>query len=320
MCEEPVRARGQNGTILFYSEASDPSWATELQKVLPAFVVRTRPEDTDPPDVVAAIVWKYPAGMLKQFENLRLIQVLGAGVDHLWSDHCLPKHVPIARLVDPGLTARMTEYVLLHTLALHRRLPELRNAQCKGTWHYLHPRPPADTCVGIMGLGVLGRSCADALAGIGFNVIGWSRSRKPNMAAQTYIGVADLGEFKRRADIIVLLLPLTSATENLIDSHFLDGVRDGAALINVGRGALIVENALIAALDGGRLRHAVLDVFRTEPLPAEHIFWSHPKITITPHNSSATNPATALGQIVENIRRAMAGEKLLHLVDPVIGY
>jgi glyoxylate/hydroxypyruvate reductase len=129
---------------------------------------------------------------------------------------------------------------------------------------------------------------------------------------QTYIGAADLDEFKRRADIIVLLLPLTSATEHLIDSQFLAGIRDGAALINVGRGALIVENALIAALDAGRLRRAVLDVFRTEPLPAEHVFWSHPKITITPHNSSATNPATALGQIVENIRRAMAGEKLLH--------
>jgi glyoxylate/hydroxypyruvate reductase len=315
-----VRRSGQSGTILFYSEASDPSWPTELQKAFPTFAVRTRPEDTDPTDVVAAIVWKYPAGMLQQFANLRLIQVLGAGVDHLWSDPCLPKHVPIARLVDPGLTARMTEYVLLHSLALHRRLPELRSAQCKNTWRYLHPRPPADTCVGIMGLGVLGRSCAAALAGIGFNAIGWSRSRKSNMAVQTYIGAADLDEFKRRADIIVLLLPLTSATENLIDSHFLAGVRDGAALINVGRGALIVENALIAALDAGRLRHAVLDVFRTEPLPAEHAFWSHPKITITPHNSSATNPATALGQIVENIRRATAGEKLLHPVDPLIGY
>jgi len=311
---------GQSGTILFYSEASDPRWPTELQKAFPAFAVRTRPEDTDPTDVVAAIVWKYPAGMLQQFSNLRLIQVLGAGVDHLWSDPYLPKHVPIARLVDPGLTARMTEYVLLHSLALHRRLPELRDAQCKNTWRYLHPRPPADTCVGIMGLGVLGSSCAAALAGLGFNVIGWSRSRKSNVAVQAYIGAGDLDEFKCRADIIVLLLPLTSATENLIDSHFLAGVRDGAALINVGRGALIVENALIAALDTGRLRHAVLDVFRTEPLPTEHAFWSHPKITITPHNSSATNPATALGQIVENIRRATAGEKLLHPVDPIIGY
>jgi glyoxylate/hydroxypyruvate reductase A len=171
-----------------------------------------------------------------------------------------------------------------------------------------------------MGLGVLGRSCAGALAGVGFNVIGWSRSRKPHIAVETYIGAEGLDAFKRRADILVLLLPLTSATENLVDARFLAGVRDGMALINVGRGALIVDDALIGALDAGRLRHAVLDVFRTEPLPAEHAFWSHPKITITPHNSSATNPATALGQIVENIGRAMAGDEPLHLVNPVIGY
>jgi glyoxylate/hydroxypyruvate reductase len=208
-----VRTSGQSRTILFYSKASDPSWPTELQKAFPAFAVRTHPEDTDPTDVVAAIVWKSPAGMLQQFANLQLIQVLGAGVDHLWSDPCLPKHVPIARLVDPGLTARMTEYVLLHSLALHRRLPELRSAQRENTWRYLHPSPPADTCVGIMGLGVLGRSCVAALAGIGFNAIGWSRSGKPNIPVQTYIGAADL--VKRRADIIVLLLPLTSATEHL---------------------------------------------------------------------------------------------------------
>ena len=315
-----MRTSGQRGTILFYSEASHPSWPAELQKAFPAFAVRTRPEDTDAEDVVAAIVWKYPAGMLQRFANLRLIQVLGAGVDHLWSDPCLPTHVPIARLVDPGLTARMTEYVLLHSLALHRRLPELRSAQSEHTWRYLPPRPPAETCVGIMGLGVLGRSCVSALASVGFSVVGWSRSPKADAGVPTYSGAADLEEFKRRADVIVLLLPLTRATESLIDAAFLAGIRDGTALINVGRGALIVDDDLIAALDAGRLRHAVLDVFRTEPLPADHAFWSHPKITITPHNSSATNPATALGQIVENVHRALAGEKLLNAVDPVIGY
>jgi glyoxylate/hydroxypyruvate reductase A len=315
-----VGASGQRGTILFYSEASHPSWPAELQKAFPAFSVQTRPEDTDAEDVVAAIVWKYPTGMLQRFANLRLIQVLGAGVDHLWSDPCLPTQVPIARLIDAGLTARMTEYVLMHSLALHRRLPELRSAQSEHTWRYLHPKPPAETCIGIMGLGVLGRSCVSALTSMGFTTIGWSRSRKADAGVPTYIGAADLEEFKRRADIIVLLLPLTSATENLVDAAFLAGFRDGTALINVGRGALIVDEDLIAALDAGRLRHAVLDVFRTEPLPADHAFWSHPKITITPHNSSATNPATALGQIVENVRRALAGEKLLNPVDPVIGY
>jgi glyoxylate/hydroxypyruvate reductase len=315
-----VPTSGQRGTILYYSEASHPSWPAELQKAFPAFTVRTRPEDTDAEDVVAAIVWKYPSGMLQRFANLRLIQVLGAGVDHLWSDPCLPTHVPIARLVDPGLTARMSEYVLLHSLALHRRLPELRSAQSEHAWRYLHPKPPAETCVGIMGHGVLGHSCISALAGIGFTVIGWSRSPKVDVGVPIYIGAADLEQFKRRADIIVLLLPLTRATESLIDAAFLAGIRDGTALINVGRGALIVDDDLIAALDAGRLRHAVLDVFRTEPLPADHAFWNHPKITITPHNSSATNPATALGQIVENVHRALAGEKLLNPVDPAIGY
>jgi len=315
-----VRANGQRGTILFYSQASHPSWPAELQKAFPAFAVRTRPEDTDAEDVVAAIVWKYPPGMLRRFVNLRLIQVLGAGVDHLWSDPCLPTHVPIARLVDPGLTARMTEYVLLHSLALHRRLPDLRSAQSEHTWLYVAPKPPAETCVGIMGLGVLGRSCASALASIGFTAIGWSRSHKMDAGVPTYIGATDLEEFKRRADVIVLLLPLTLATENVIDAAFLAGIRDGTALINVGRGALIVDDDLIAALDAGRLRHAVLDVFRTEPLPADHVFWSHPKITVTPHNSSATNPATALGQIIENVHRAMAGEKLLNPVDRLLGY
>jgi glyoxylate/hydroxypyruvate reductase len=315
-----VPTSGQRGTILFYSEASHPSWPDVLQKAFPAFTVRTRPENTDAEDVVAAIVWKYPTGMLQRFANLRLIQVLGAGVDHLWSDPCLPTHVPIARLVDPGLTARMSEYVLLHSLALHRRLPELRSAQNEHAWRYLHPKPPAETCVGIMGLGVLGRSCLTALVGIGFTVIGWSRSPKADVVVPTYIGAADLEQFKRRADIIVLLLPLTRATENVIDAAFLAGIRDGTALINVGRGALIVDDDLIAALDAGRLRHAVLDVFRTEPLPADHAFWNHPKITITPHNSSATNPATALGQIVENVHRALAGKKLLNPVDPMIGY
>jgi glyoxylate/hydroxypyruvate reductase len=258
--------------------------------------------------------------MLQQFPNLRLIQVLGAGVDHLWSDPDLPKHVPIARLVDSGLTARITEYVLLHVLALHRRLPELRSAQDAHQWRYVHPSPPAETCVGIMGLGILGRSCAAALVGVGFTVIGWTRSHRSDAIVPSYIGTADLDAFKRRADILVLLLPLTPATENLVDSAFLGGIRDGTALINVGRGGLIVDDALIAALDAGRLRHAVLDVFRTEPLPSEHAFWSHPKVTVTPHNSSATNPATAVGQIVENVRRAMSGEQLLNPVDPAIGY
>ncbi len=307
-------------TILFHSPLSDRAWPGALQTALPGFTVRTQPEDVDPADVVAAVVWRHPPGMLAPFANLRLIQVLGAGVDHLWSDDRLPRTVPIARLVDPGLTARMAEYVLAHVLALHRRVPELQRAQRERTWRYLHPTPPEQTCVGILGLGVLGRNCAGILSKFGFTTIGWSRTAKPDLGMTTYVGASGLAEFRQRADIIVLLLPLTSETADFVDAEFLAGIRPGAALINVGRGQLIVDDDLITALDTGRLRHAVLDVFRTEPLPADHAFWAHPGITITPHNSSATNPVTAVAQVAQNVQRVLAGQAPLHPVDPAVGY
>jgi glyoxylate/hydroxypyruvate reductase A len=313
-------ASAHGKTILFYSPNSDRAWPGALQAALPEFAVRTQPEDVEPDDVIAAVVWRYPPGMLERFRNLRLIQVLGAGVDHLWSDDRLPSAVPITRLVDPGLTARMTEYVLAHALALHRRAPELRQAQSERAWRYIHPTPPDQSCIGMLGLGVLGQSCAKALAGIGFSVVGWSRTGKPDLGFETYSGPAGLATFKQRADIIVLLLPLTRDTENFVDAGFLAGLRKDAALINVGRGQLVVDDDLIAALDAGTLRHAVLDVFRTEPLPPEHAFWDHPKITVTPHNSSATNPTTAVDQVARNVRRALAGEAPLHPVDRAVGY
>ncbi|WP_165933819.1 NAD(P)-dependent oxidoreductase [Aquabacter spiritensis] len=258
--------------------------------------------------------------MLEPLSNLRLIQVLGAGVDHVLADTRLPKGVPIARLVDPGLTARMTEYVLLHTLALHRRLDMSARAQKDRRWDFIPPAPPERCCVGILGLGQLGLSCASALSGVGFKVIGWSRSRKEGLRFETYAGPGGLSAFRRQCDVLVLLLPLTAQTCGLVDARFLEDVQDGATLINVARGALVEDADLIAALDGGRLRHAVLDVFRQEPLPADHPFWIHPRITVTPHNSSATNPDTALDRITENIRLAMAGLRPLDLVDPGAGY
>lgn len=306
--------------ILFHSEASDPRWPDAIQSALPEFNVRRTLDEVPPEDVVAAVVWKHPPGMLEPLANLRLIQVLGAGVDHFLADTRLPKGVPIARLVDPGLTARMTEYVLLHTLALHRRLDETAEAQRERRWEFIHPTPPEQSCVGILGLGQLGLSCAFALSAFGFKVVGWSRSRKQSTQFDTYAGEGELAKFRRQCDVLVLLLPLTAQTSGLVDSRFLEDVRDGAALINVARGALIDDADLIAALDHGRLRHAVLDVFRQEPLPVDHPFWTHPKITVTPHNSSATNPDTAIGQITENIHRAVSGLSPLNIVDPRAGY
>jgi len=309
----------QSGTILFHSPGSHESWPRELQKALPSYNVHTSFAEVDPDDVVAAVVWNPPSGMLTSMRNLRLIQVMGAGVESLLSDQ-LPLGVPVARLVDPGLTVRMSEYVLMHCLSLHRQVPDLQRAQRAHDWTYIAPAPPSETCVGILGVGVLGSSCARILSSAGFSVVGWSRSKKTDPGFPCYSGRHELEEFKRRADIIVILLPLTDETENLVDDDFFAGVKRGAALINVGRGKHVVEDALINALDTGVLRHAVLDVFRTEPLPKYHSFWDHPKITVTPHNSSATHPATALEQVVENIKLAAAGLPPKNQVDLERGY
>jgi glyoxylate/hydroxypyruvate reductase A len=307
-------------TILFLSEVSDKNWPSALARAFPEHRVATRLKDADPGNTVAAMVWKHPYGSLSAYRNLRVLINLGAGVDHIVGDPGLPAGVPIVRLVDPGLTASMAEYVLMHCLSLHRRAPELRAAQAECRWKFVAPAPTSSTCIGILGFGKLGQACAEQLSKVGFNIIGWKRTPGFADGYELHHGQDGLTTFCSRADIVVVLLPSTESTRNLLDRDVFGRMRKGAALINVGRGDLVVEGDLLTALDGGRLRHAVLDVFRTEPLPAEHLFWTHPRITITPHNSSATNPATALQQVSENIRRALAGEPLFNQIDPAAGY
>jgi glyoxylate/hydroxypyruvate reductase A len=308
------------GTILFLSALSDSSWPSALQSAFPDHQVVTRLPDASPETTVAAVVWKHPYGSLAAHENLRVLVNLGAGVDHIIGDPALPAGVPIVRLVDPGLTARMTEYVLMHCLALHRRVPELRKAQDERLWQFQAPAPPGRCCVGILGFGKLGQACARSLSAVGFEVIGWKRTPEEARGFAVYSGMDGLREFCARTDILVILLPSTAATRDLVDQRFFDRMKAGAALINVGRGDLLVEADLLAALNDGHLRHAVLDVFRTEPLTRDHPFWSHPRITISPHNSSATDPATAREHVIENIRRAFRGDELLDRIDPAIGY
>lgn len=306
--------------VLFHSPSSLPTWRSDLAAVLPELDVVDDLRDIAPARVVAAVVWRYPPGMLRPLTSLRLIQVLGAGVDHIVGDTALPPGVPVARLVDESLTRCMSLYVAMHAIALHRREPELRRAQAEGRWTYIHPLHPSSTCVGVMGLGALGLACARTLASLGFAVAGWSRTPKPGLGFPTFAGETGLEAFQRLVNSYVLLLPMTPATDRIVDRRFLARATAGATLINVGRGGLIDDDALVEALDGDRLRHVVLDVFRTEPLPADHRFWRHPRITITPHNSSGTNPATALAQIAANVRRALAGELPDNLVDLARGY
>jgi glyoxylate/hydroxypyruvate reductase A len=307
--------------LIFISEYSDTrGWQRELTRLLPEVEFRVWPEIGRAEDIRAALVWKHPHDALPRFPNLQLVVSLGAGVDFIFQDPNLPDSVPVVRVVDAGLTRRIVEYVVLHVLALHRRLPELNAAQRAGQWRFIRPVDPAAACVGIMGIGNLGSHALAALGQFGFRLAGWSRTAKSLPGVQCFHGAAGLPEFLRGCDILVCLLPSTPATDDLIDATLFDQLPEGAAFISLGRGSTVVDEDLIAALDRGRLRDAVLDVFRTEPLPAGHPFWSHPKITITPHNSSATDPVSAAPQVADNIRRALAGQPVLNRVDRATGY
>lgn len=306
--------------LLFHSPQSDPSWPARLAEALPEVEVTTDLATPEPGRVAGAVVWAPPPGALARFPRLRFVQVLGAGVDHLLADPSLPPGLPVARLLDPGLVRLVAEYVLTHALALHRGLPALARAQAEGRWAYAAPRPASEATVGVLGLGTIGAAAARLLAAAGFRVLGWSRTPKPDAPCPALCGPEGLARLQTEADILVLLLPLTPATRDLVDAAFLERLKPGACLINAGRGALVVEDDLRAALDRGQVGHAVLDVVRTEPLPPGHPFWTHPRVTLTPHNAGATRPASALAAVVANVRRGLAGLPLEGRVDRTAGY
>lgn len=261
-----------------------------------------------------------PSGWISDFSpfsRTKAVLSLWAGVERIIGNTSLTQ--PLARMVDPALREGMREWVAGHVLRHHLGLDRdiCRKDQA---WQPHIPPLARNRQVGVLGLGVLGAACAEALAGLGFQVSGWSRRPKNLAGAATFSGDAGLGEVLRRAEILVLLLPLTPQTKNILDAAALALLPKGAVVINPGRGALIDDEALLAALDRGQLSHATLDVFRTEPLPPAHKFWAHPGITVTPHIASATRPDSAAGVIAENIRRGEAGQPFLHLVDRRAGY
>ena len=278
------------------------------------------PEIGDPAEIDYALVWRPEPGFLASLPNLKLILSLGAGIDHLLGDPQLPRHLPIIRLVDPHLTAAMSEYVVLQVLRLHRRDLDYRAQQESRVWRELDQQNAADRRVGILGLGELGQDVATKLKALGFDVAGWSRSEKNVSGIGSYAGAAGLPPLLGRSEILVCLLPLTAETEGILNTSTLALLPKGAALVNAARGAHLVEEDLLAALASGQISAAVLDVFREEPLPADHPFWHHPRIIVTPHVAAFTNPATAAPIILDNIRRFEEGRPLLNRVDPARGY
>lgn len=308
--------------LLFFSGIDDPGqWRATLARLAPDVTMRIWPgEVDDPASIDCALVWKPPAGLLASLPNLRLIQSMGAGVDGLLADPELPRHVPIARVVDPLLTQCMTEYVVLHTLYHHRLMPLFARRQAEGVWRETVAPPAQERTVGILGLGELGIAAARALVALGFRVQGWSRSVRVVDDVVCRSGAAGLAAMLADCEILVCLLPLTAETEDILDAALFARLPRGAALINCGRGRHLVEADLLAALDSGQLAAASLDVFRQEPLPAGHPFWSRREIVITPHVASISHPESAAQLVAENIRRVWAGLSPRYQVDPARGY
>ena len=251
------------------------------------------------------------------YTRLKAVLNLWAGVETVVGNPTLT--VPLCRMVDPALTQGMVEWVVGHVMRLHLGMDAHINA-APGTWEPVAPPLSFDAKVAILGLGALGTACALALAAIGFQVAGWSRSAKDVPGVTCFAGEAGLPLALEGAQYCVLLLPDTPATDGVINAETLAMLPAGAALLNPGRGPLIEDDALMAALDAGHLSHATLDAFREEPLPAAHAFWHHPKITVTPHIASETRPAYSVKTLAENIRRGEAGEPFLHVVDRDAGY
>ncbi len=251
------------------------------------------------------------------FTRLRAVLSLWAGVETVVGNSTLT--VPLTRMVDFGLRQGMTEWVTGHVLRHHLGMDAHING-VPGLWHQNPPPLSRDRRVTILGLGQLGVACGNMLDALGFPVAGWSRSPKQVPGITTHHGPDGLETALARSDILVLLLPNTPSTENTLNTRTLSLLPRGAVVINPGRGTLIDDDALLAALDSGQVGHATLDVFRVEPLPDGHPYWTHPSVTVTPHIASETRPDSSSDVIAENIRRCESGEPLLHLVDRSKGY
>ncbi|HEU4350370.1 MAG TPA: glyoxylate/hydroxypyruvate reductase A [Burkholderiales bacterium] len=273
---------------------------------------------SDPvPGTDVALVATPPPGTFQPLKRLKLVQSLWMGVERLLADPAFPKGVPLARLVDPGMVAAMSETVLAHVLDWHHHHYVYRVQQQARRWHRLNQYLASDRSVGLLGLGELGSDVAHKLAALGFNVVGWTR-RPKELAGVTCL--TDLDALLERSDVVVCLLPLTAHTQGILNFRTLRKIKLGGAVINVARGGHLVAEDLIKVLDSGHLAHAYLDVFEHEPLPPEHPLWRHPAITITPHTAALTEPRTAIPQIVENVERLRRGQPPLNLVDIDAGY
>ncbi|MEZ5849428.1 MAG: glyoxylate/hydroxypyruvate reductase A [Hyphomicrobiaceae bacterium] len=300
-------------------------WRDRFASRLPQHPVLLPDEAHAAPERVRyAAVWKPRPGLLAAMPKLEVIFNLGAGVDALLKDGTLP-NVPLVRVVNTDLTKRMTEYVVMHVLMYHRQQRRFVAQQAERIWDAPEQAAAGELRVGLLGLGELGRDSADVLQRIGFQVAGWSRSAKTLPGVTCFSGADGLAPFLARTDILVALVPLTPDTHGILDMRLFKGLaRDGVlgrpVIVNAGRGGLQVESDILAALDDGTLGGATLDVFETEPLPADSPLWGHPLVTVTPHNAADSSPSAIADDVAAQILAYEAGKALRNVVDRAKGY
>ncbi|WP_137180860.1 glyoxylate/hydroxypyruvate reductase A [Roseomonas sp. AR75] len=294
-------------------------WAKLFAARRPDLPFHLWPETGDPAAVRFLAAWQPPEDLAARFPNLELLFSIGAGVDQ-FDLAALPAHLPLVRMVETGIIGSMVEYASMAVLALHRDMPAYLDAQRRQDWKAIRVVPAARRRVGVLGLGELGRAVLAALRPFGFPLSAWSRSRHAVPGVACHAGPQELPGFLAGCDILLCLLPLTAETRGILDSRLFVRLPRGAALINAGRGGHLVQQDLLAALASGQISAAMLDVAEPEPLPPDHPFWSHPRIWLTPHIASQTQPETAVEAVLANLDRHARGEAMIGLVDRTRGY